>query len=81
MAADTEAHVDVVVVGAGPSGSSAAMAALKGGVSVAIIDKAAFPRAKLCGGLITGRCAQHLRDIFGTQIETDLLVRRGESTV
>lgn len=76
MAADTEALVDVVVVGAGPSGSSAAMAALKGGASVAVIDKATFPRAKLCGGLITGRCAQHLRDVFGTQIETDLFETR-----
>lgn len=76
MSAESEVYVDVVVVGAGPSGSSAAMAALKSGASVAIIDKATFPRAKLCGGLITGRCARHLRDVFGTQITEDLIETR-----
>jgi len=45
---------DVVVVGGGPAGSAAAWAAANQGCSVAIIDKAVFPRDKPCGdGLLT----------------------------
>lgn len=65
MANPNPQDIDIVVIGAGPAGSSAAMTALRAGASVAIIDKASFPRAKLCGGLITGRCAEHLREVFG----------------
>ncbi len=46
---------DVVVVGAGPAGSSAARAAADAGVRVLLIDRATFPRYKTCGGGITGR--------------------------
>lgn len=35
------------------------------GLRVALIDKAAFPRDKLCGGGITGRAMAHLTDVFG----------------
>src|SRR5947209_4121216 len=38
--------VDVLIVGAGPSGSTAATALAQQGHSVAIIDKAVFPRHK-----------------------------------
>lgn len=56
---------DVIIIGAGPAGAAAAMTARKKGLSVALIDKAAFPRAKLCGGLVTGRCARYLKEVFG----------------
>ncbi|MEM7733910.1 MAG: geranylgeranyl reductase family protein [Pseudomonadota bacterium] len=68
--------IDVVVIGAGPAGSAAAVSALGQGASVAVIDKARFPRAKLCGGLITGRCARHLREVFGLEITDDLFEPR-----
>lgn len=55
---------DVLVIGAGPAGSSAALRARQLGLSVAVIDKARFPRDKLCGGGITGRCRRHLDDVF-----------------
>lgn len=41
---------DVVVVGAGPAGSTAAKVLRERGVSVLLLDKASFPRDKLCGG-------------------------------
>ncbi|MEM1363991.1 MAG: geranylgeranyl reductase family protein, partial [Pseudomonadota bacterium] len=69
-------EIDVVVIGAGPAGSAAAVAALGQGASVAIVDKARFPRPKLCGGLITGRCARHLRDVFELEISNDLFEPR-----
>lgn len=55
---------DLVVIGAGPSGSAAALRARQLGLSVALIDKARFPRDKLCGGGITGRCRAHLDALF-----------------
>ncbi len=55
---------DIIIIGAGPAGAAAAVTARKKGLSVALIDKAAFPRAKLCGGLVTGRCAGHLKEVF-----------------
>ncbi|MBN1280354.1 MAG: geranylgeranyl reductase family protein [Candidatus Thermoplasmatota archaeon] len=41
---------DVVVVGAGPAGSTAAKCLAEKKVKVLLLDKAAFPREKLCGG-------------------------------
>lgn len=41
---------DVVVVGAGPAGSTAAKNLAEKGIKVLILDKAQFPRDKSCGG-------------------------------
>lgn len=47
--------VDVIVVGAGPAGSAAATTLARGGLEVVVVDKARFPRDKICGdGLTTG---------------------------
>lgn len=45
---------DVVVVGAGPAGASAAQAAAAQGRRVLLLDKAEHPRYKTCGGGIIG---------------------------
>ncbi|GGV35218.1 hyaluronate lyase [Streptomyces spectabilis] len=45
---------DVVVVGAGPAGASAAYAAAVAGRSVLVLEKAELPRYKTCGGGIIG---------------------------
>lgn len=50
-----DATVDVAVVGAGPAGSAAAIEAVRAGRSVLLLDKASFPRDKICGdGITTG---------------------------
>lgn len=53
--ADEEAEVwDVVVVGAGPAGASAAYAAAVAGRRVLLLEKSELPRYKTCGGGIIG---------------------------
>jgi len=41
--------LDALVVGAGPAGSVAALALARAGAAVRLIDRASFPRDKLCG--------------------------------
>jgi geranylgeranyl reductase family protein len=49
---------DIIVVGAGPAGSTAAYRLAKAGASVLLLDRARFPRDKPCGGGVTGRAAR-----------------------
>jgi geranylgeranyl reductase family protein len=53
-------RVDVVVVGAGPAGSTAAYRLASDGATVLILDRASFPRDKACGGGVTMRGARLL---------------------
>ena len=57
--ADTQA-ADVIVVGAGPAGSSAAFHLAQAGVDVLLLEKAAFPRDKICGDGLTPRAVRQL---------------------
>lgn len=52
---------DVVVVGAGPAGSSAAAWAARSGLDVLVIDAAQFPRDKACGDGLTPRAIKEMR--------------------
>ena len=45
--------VDVVIVGGGPAGSTCAWKLGQAGVSLLVLDRASFPRTKLCAGWIT----------------------------
>ena len=47
------ATADVVVVGAGPAGATAATLLARAGRSVVVVDKAIFPRDKCCGDGLT----------------------------
>ncbi len=60
---------DLIVIGAGPAGAAAGLTAARAGLRVALVDKADFPRDKLCGGGFTGRSRRHLREIFGLDVE------------
>ena len=57
--------LDLIVVGAGPAGATAATVAAQRGLRVALVDRARFPRDKLCGGLVSGRAHRFLTEVFG----------------
>jgi menaquinone-9 beta-reductase len=46
-------NCEVIVVGGGPAGASAARRLEAGGADVLVLDKEVFPRPKLCAGWIT----------------------------
>lgn len=53
-------HTDVVIVGAGPAGTAAAITLANAGTHVIVIDKATFPRDKFCGDGLTSGCLRML---------------------
>jgi geranylgeranyl reductase family protein len=55
LSPDAGNDADVVVVGAGPAGSSAAYWLASAGLDVALIEKTSFPREKVCGDGLTPR--------------------------
>lgn len=56
----SSAEADVIVVGAGPAGSSAAFHLARAGVDVLLLEKATFPREKVCGDGLTPRAVHQL---------------------
>lgn len=54
---------DVIVVGAGPAGSSAAYWLACAGLDVAMVEKTTFPREKVCGDGLTPRGTRALVDM------------------
>jgi geranylgeranyl reductase family protein len=51
---------DVIIVGAGPAGSAAAYHLAGAGLDVLLLEKAAFPREKVCGDGLTPRGTKQL---------------------
>lgn len=76
---------DVIVVGAGPAGSSAARVAAEAGCRVLLLDRARFPRYKTCGGGITGFSLRAMPDAARAAFEAEItdfgLSRRGRDRV
>src|SRR5215468_7131557 len=51
---------DVLVVGAGPAGSSTAFHLAQAGLDVLLLEKSIFPREKVCGDGLTPRAVKQL---------------------
>ncbi|MDJ0752982.1 MAG: geranylgeranyl reductase family protein [Ardenticatenaceae bacterium] len=54
---------DVIIIGAGPSGATAAYFLAQAGLQVLLLDKATFPREKTCGDGLTPRAIGVLEEL------------------
>ncbi|MGH3884578.1 MAG: geranylgeranyl reductase family protein, partial [Pseudonocardiaceae bacterium] len=60
IASTADRQADVIVVGAGPAGSTAAYHLANAGLDVLLLEKTAFPREKVCGDGLTPRATKQL---------------------
>ncbi len=69
---------EVIVVGAGPAGSTAATYLARCGLDVLLLEKSTFPREKVCGDGLTPRGVKQLIDLgVDTREEAGWLHNRG----
>jgi geranylgeranyl reductase family protein len=57
---DAQGDADVIVVGAGPAGATAAFHLAGAGLDVLLLEKTEFPREKVCGDGLTPRAVRSL---------------------
>lgn len=72
---------DVIIVGAGPGGSTCARECARQGLKTLLLDKELFPRSKPCGGAVSGRALSFLdfplpeniieKECFGARVYYD----------
>ncbi|MFZ4749367.1 MAG: NAD(P)/FAD-dependent oxidoreductase [Phycisphaerales bacterium] len=66
-----DATFDVAVIGAGPAGACAAIAAARVGARVLLVDRSVFPRAKVCGCCLTAAGVAGLRALGAERAVAD----------
>lgn len=62
---------DVIIAGAGPAGTSAAIHLAQRGARVLLAEQKKFPRAKLCGEFISPECLTHFEQLGVTASMND----------
>src|ERR1035437_8893120 len=60
---------DVCIIGAGPGGATTAMFLAKQGISSVSVDKAVFPRDKICGDALSGKVVSILKKLDATILD------------
>ncbi len=60
---DSPAFAEALILGAGPGGATAALCLARAGMRPVLLDKAAFPRDKVCGDALSGKVVDTLRKI------------------
>ena len=69
MSAETTggaAACDVLIVGSGPAGASAARELVRNGYKVLVVESKKLPRYKICSGLIVDRSQDLVEEYFGS---------------
>ncbi|MCC7263354.1 MAG: NAD(P)/FAD-dependent oxidoreductase [Candidatus Latescibacteria bacterium] len=62
MAGNTEEY-DLIIVGGGPAGATAALYAHRRGIKTLLLDKSRFPRDKVCGDALSGKTVSILHEL------------------
>ncbi len=73
----TASEHDVIIVGAGPGGATAATALAQQGRDVLLIDRHDFPRDKICGDAISQGCIRIMNEL-GMAPQIEAAIARGE---
>lgn len=63
MSISLKPQFDAAIVGGGPAGSSLAIRLAVGGLKVLLVEKAKFPREKLCGEFISPECLKRFDEL------------------
>ena len=70
-------HVKVAIIGAGPAGATLSMGLTKNKIQHVLIDKATFPRDKICGDALSGKVVYALNRVKPDVVEQ--IVNQSES--
>ena len=62
-------NVDVIIIGAGPAGATAARILAGAGKSVALLDRDTFPRAKCCAGWLGALAMKEFPELAARKAE------------
>lgn len=66
---ESRPEYDVIIVGGGPAGSTAARLLGKAGYSVALLERQAYPRDKICGGCLSQKTIRFLDRAFSLPVD------------
>src|SRR6266404_2265904 len=57
-------HYDLIIIGGGPAGTSAAITAARGGAGVLLLERGRFPRHKVCGEFVSAESLGLLSELL-----------------
>jgi len=62
-------RADITIIGAGPSGATAAISLANKGIPVLLIDRHQFPRPKICGDGLSGKVVTNLNRLDSAYVD------------